>query len=328
MVRPMTETIRLLTGDFVLLDLGSANAVGLFRDFPSLSAAITLIAVDAREDRGRASGSFHRVLCLRKAVSGVAGKRAFYSRAFPECSSFLEPKQDLVAAYGMERYFQLKEVLKLECATVSELLAEQKIRRVDLFKTDLEGLDFEILRSAPELVSQSLCVQSELRFQPIFQGEPPFHEVVSYLAGLGFELVHLRAETWKYATASRKLLRDGRTVWTDALFFLAPAQVRERFADSAWKAFAKQIILARIHGLTNFAEHLHERTRADFPSAVSEELAEFVKPGFSFGRWLARSVDALPFGHLALEASRRLFARGYLVSALFKDDVIGAERPR
>jgi FkbM family methyltransferase len=324
----MTETIRLLTGDFVLLDLGSANAVGLFRDFPSLASAATFIAVDAREDQYRGSTNFHRVLCLKKAVSGVPGKRAFYSRAFPECSSFLEPKPELVAAYGMESYFQLKEVSKLECATVSELLEEQNIRRVDFFKTDLEGLDFEILASASELVSQAVCVQSELRFQPIFQGEPPFHEVVSYLAGLGFELVHLRPEIWKYATPSRRLLRDGRCVWTDALFFLAPGKVRERFGDSAWKAFAKQIILGRMLGLSNLAEYLLAQTRAEYPPAVRTELEAFVRPGFSLVRSLAKWVARMPFGQLALEASRRVFAQGYLASALFKDDVIGAERPR
>ena len=189
-------------------------------------------------------------------------------------------------------------------------------------------MDFEILTSASELISQSVCVQSELRFQPIFQGEPPFHEVVSYLAGVGFELVHLRPEIWKYATPSRRLLRDGRSVWTDALFFLAPGKVRERFGDSAWKGFAKQIILGRMLGLSNLAEYLFAQTRAEYPPAVSAELEAFVRPGFSVVRSLTNWVAALPFGQLALEASRRLFARAYLESALFKDDVIGAERPR
>ena len=48
--------------------------------------------------------------------------------------------------------------------------------------------------SAPEIVGQALCVQSELRFQPFFHGEPHFHEVAAYLTGLGFELVFLRPE--------------------------------------------------------------------------------------------------------------------------------------
>jgi hypothetical protein len=173
-----------------------------------------------------------------------------------------------------------------------------------------------------------LCVQSELRFQPIFEGEPPFHEAAAYLHGLGFELVHLRPEVWKYATPSRNLLRDGRSVWTDAVFFLAPARVRERFGDASWKGFAKQLILSRMLGLTNFAEYLYEQTRTEYPAEVKGELEQFVRPELRLTRSLARGLAALPFGQKVLEAGRRIFAHGYLASALFKDEVIGAERPR
>ena len=37
-------------------------------------------------------------------------------------------------------------------------------------------------------------------------------------------------EVWKYAGPHQTRVRDGRTVWTDAVFFLSPENVRERMA--------------------------------------------------------------------------------------------------
>ncbi len=274
----MKETVSRLKGDFVVLDLGAAHTLGLLKEVPGLTEAITLVEVDALLAEAPPKTADVNRICLRKAVAGRRGKRAFKQRKFPQCSSFLEPIPKLVEAYGLQDYFVEVGAVELECETITELLGQHGIRRVDLFKTDLEGVDFEVLASAPQLVEQALCVQSELRFQPFFQGEPLFHEVLGYLAGLGFELIGLRPAVWKYATPHRPLQRDGHTAWADTVFFLKPKHVRERFGQEAWRCFAKQVILARLLGLGNFAEHLQRQAAAEFPEPVREELARFVRP--------------------------------------------------
>jgi len=204
------------------------------------------------------------------------------------------------------------------------VLADHGVNRVDLFKTDLEGMDYEVLASAPRLVEQALCVQSELRFQPFYQGEPYFHEVAGYLTSLGLDLVALRPATWKYATAHRAVERDGRTVWADSIFFLSPKEVQERFGNEAWKSFAKQIILARLLGLTNFAEHLYEQTSGQFPEAVRRELSRFVQPAFNLPRSILAHINKLPLGWMAIGALRRLFRYGYKTTAIYRNDLVTA----
>ncbi|MDB6036936.1 MAG: hypothetical protein JWM99_777, partial [Verrucomicrobiales bacterium] len=44
----MIEIIKELKGNFVLMDLGSANSGALFKPFPELAGAATVIKVDAR----------------------------------------------------------------------------------------------------------------------------------------------------------------------------------------------------------------------------------------------------------------------------------------
>lgn len=319
----MRETVSQLKGDFVVLDLGAAHRLSLLKEAPGLASAITLIEVDALLGEGRQPASEVNRICLRKAVAGRQGKRIFKRRKFAECSSFLEPKRELVEAYGLQEYVVEVEALELECETITELLGQHGIKRVDLFKTDLEGVDFEVLASAPQLVRQALCVQSELRFQPFFEGEPFFHEVAGYLTGLGLELVGLRPKIWKYATAHRLVQRDGHAVWTDAVFFLPPGRVREQFGPEAWKCFAKQIILARLLGLENFAEYLHQQTAGDLPEAVRQELARFVRPAFSLPRFILPRINKLRFGRMAIGAARRLFRYGYRTMALYPDEVVG-----
>jgi hypothetical protein len=319
----MIETIKQLTGDFVLMDLGSANSGALFAPFPELARAATVIKVDARDTNQGPSEQFHRVINLKKAVAGTAGTRPFYCRDFPECSSFLKPKDDLVAAYGMEKYFRTDSIVELDCATVPELLAEQGITKVDLFKTDLEGLDFEILQSAENLLKNSLCVQNELRFQPVFQGEPYFHEVVSYLSNIGFELISIRPNVWKYQTPNRNFVRDGRIVWTDALFFLTPEKVRERYAESAWKPFVKQVLLSYAGGLTNFSEFLFIKTKSEYPPAIRQELETFFLQNRSLPLRFVAAIGKTAFGRLFLGAGRRIFAKAYSLCALYGDEVIG-----
>lgn len=319
----MRETVNRLKGDFVVLDLGSAHTLGVLKEAPELTRAITLVEVDALLGETAPPVTGLNRISLRQAVAGKRGRRVFKQRKFPACSSFLEPIPELVEAYGLQDYFIEVKATELECETIAEMLGQHGIKRVDLFKTDLEGVDFEVLASAPELVQQALCVQSELRLQPFYRGEPYLHEVVGYLAGLGLELVSLRPAVWKYATAHRAVQRDGRTVWADAVFFLKTECVRNRFRPEAWKGFAKQIILARLLGLGNFAEFLQQQTASEFPAPIGGELARFVRPGFSLPRFIVGQMNKLPLGWAALAAARRFFRYGYQATAVYQDGVVG-----
>lgn len=318
----MVETIKQLKGDFVVLDLGSAHSIGILRKMPNVLRAITLVEIDLHSSEAKSPTNYFKRIKLKKAVAGKRGKRVFKQRKFPDCSSFLDPQPELVHAYGLEDYFVEVASSNIECETITELLLQEGLKRVDLLKTDLEGLDYEVLSSDPELVSQALCVQSELRFQPFFQGEKMFHEVLSYLTNLGFELIGMRPTIWKYATAHRSRQRDGRCVWADVILFLNPQTVEARFGHEAWKAFVKQIILARLLGLANYSQYLYQQRAAQFPKGIREELARFVQPAFSLPRSILAQVNKLPFGWMAIGAIRRLFRYGYKTTAIYSGDVM------
>ena len=317
--RSMHETARLLAGDFTICDLGSANSADLPGLRP-LRQAITLIELDAIGVGQTSAPDYYRKIVLQKAISGQPGRRTFHKRRFAQSSSFLEVKDDLIGAYGLRSLFETDGTLELECETLPSLLSRHGLARVDFLKTDLEGIDLEVMASAPEIVGRSLVIQSELRFQPFYVGEPDFYAVGAFLAGLNFDLIALRPEVWKYATPHRDLQRDGRLVWADAIFFLRPECVEHSFGDMASVALVKQIILAYALRLPNYAEYLFERVRPRLPAAIVSELTTYLGRGKGATR-LVNALARLPGGNRAILSTRRLLlavARALSYSKTFK----------
>jgi hypothetical protein len=103
----------------------------------------------------------------------------------------------------------------------------------------------------------------------------------------------MRPEVWKYATQRRDLMRDGRMVWADAIFFNSEGQLASLFQDRTPLAFLKQIILAQALGLHSHAQYLFERTQAQLPAGIQGELTDY----------LARDADA---SHLLIQILNRL----------------------
>jgi len=276
----LVEIINWLKDRFVIVDLGSANASDLA--LGDATRCATLVELDAGGKSRTNPARYHKHFRVQTAVSGTQGKRVFFRRKFSECSSILEPNATHVRDYGLDHGFALQEAVELDCDTLVGVLTSIGVRSVDFLKTDLEGLDYEILVSGRSVLTGTLVIQSELRFQPFYVGEPPFHTVAGYLADLGFELITLRPEVWKYNTSGRDLARDGRLVWADAIFFLRPDRVHYLFKDMAPLAFAKQVLLAKALDLHNYAEHILEDLSPQINPPVARELRELLR--IPFGR--------------------------------------------
>ncbi|MCH9651262.1 MAG: FkbM family methyltransferase [Deltaproteobacteria bacterium] len=258
-----------LRGDFVAVNLGCAGDPD-----PCLPAPwrriLTVVEVDASEG-SETTSRFHRRIALRGAVAGTAGRHPFRRNTFSASSSLRPPRAGLIEAYGMERYYQVAEVSEVECRTLPDVLADAGVARVDFLKTDLEGMDFEVLRTMVPRFGDILAIQAELRFEPFYEGEPHFHEVVSYLAEHGFQLLDLKVERWKFRTRRRRRQRQGHAVWADVVFL----REAERIAQKP-RLLAKQIALARMLGKKNRAEYLLEQHGANLPEAWQRDLDRLI----------------------------------------------------
>jgi hypothetical protein len=247
----------------------------------------TLTVIEADVEGGAATGDlYHRKIVIPKPIAGRAGKRTFRRNNFPGTCSLLEPLDGVVEAFGMENYCRLIERIEFDCETIPDLLRANRIKSLDFLKTDIEGLDHEIVASCREFFGQIQFIQCELRFRPFYQGEPYFHETVNLLVEHGYEVLDLlHIDRWQYKTPRRRFQVQGRAQWADFLFVLRPEKIAENFGEQTDLAVAKQVILSCMLGKKNYGEFLLHKFRDTLPAPWYDALNPLTRPAFpGFGR--------------------------------------------
>lgn len=181
--------------DLIIMNLGAAED----RDFalaPEVRAITTLIEVDATNE-SKTTHNYYRRIRLNTVVADKAGQRTFYRRAYPMCSSLLDVNHQRAEDYGLQALVELMETSDVECQSVGQVLEAIGLARIDFLKTDVEGMDSTIVKESVDAIPRLLAIQSELRFQPFYVGEPYFHETAALCHERGFELITLKPHYWK-----------------------------------------------------------------------------------------------------------------------------------
>jgi hypothetical protein len=266
-----------LTGSFVIVNLGAGGDSDYNLPLPFLKT-ITLVEADGGTQRIDTSNRYHEKYTVRDIVAGNKIQRCFTLRKYWGCSSIYEPRQELIKQYGLEEYFEEEAHEDVVPTTIPEILSNHSLESIDYLKTDLEGVDFEVIKSCEGIMGRILALKCELRFQPFFHGEPFFHEVAEYLHRFDFELIGLKPAYWKPVTAHVKNHHDGRVAFVDCLFFKRPEAVRLFSKDVLPLAAAKQVIIAAMSGKKSYAEWLLEQYRDLIPKQWQGEMVSLVTP--------------------------------------------------
>lgn len=275
----MKDLCTALKNNFTIVNLGCIGDTDFLLP-KNILQTLTVVEVDA--EGGAVTGDrYHRKICIRQPIAGQTGKRIFRRNSFAGTCSLLEPLDGIVEAYGMERYCQLVERVAIDCDTLPNLLHAHQIRSLDFLKTDVEGLDSEIIQSCAEYLGKTHMIQCELRFAPFYQTEPFFHETVNLLAAYGYEVLDIPyIDRWRYKTPHRHFQVQGRAVWADFLFVLRPDRLAATFGEALPEAVSKQVILACMLGKKNYGEYVLNKFAHMLPVDWFQELEPLTKPSF------------------------------------------------
>jgi len=258
---------------FTVVNLGSGGDAP-FALPPWARTGSAIVEIDAADRPAGDAAGYERRVTLSEVIAGSEITRTFTTRAFVSVSSLLEPKPELVAKYGVEREYKVVERTEVKTRTLPSLLAQEDITRVDLLKTDLEGLDFEVLTSCGPLLDDALCIRCELRIEPFYEGEPKLHAALAAFDDRGFDVQSLITETWQPAAPWRKQLvarHDGQTVWGDCILLkrLAPGDLTGR---------ARQVVLLSGLGQRAVAGWILSTIAASVPAGWLALLTPLVAP--------------------------------------------------
>jgi hypothetical protein len=205
-------------------------------------------------------------------VSDGPGTATLIERQFPQCSSIGEANADLIAAFGLERYYA--EVARHESPTITlgRIAEAHGVQTFDFIKTDLEGMDFRVIASLGEPLRQTLVLQMELRFQPMYAGEADFPTAAAHLQQYGFRVLDMVVEKWRYRTPHALMPTKGQIAYADVLF------VNDDATDSCSEGILKQALLLGLQGYVNYSEYIlgrHSWSNARERQAAAELAAFF-----------------------------------------------------
>lgn len=76
----------------------------------------------------------------------------------------------------------------MEMTTLDAITRRTHFERPDFLKLDVQGYELEVLKGAEQVLDSVEAVMLEVNLIEVYQGSPPVHEVVAYMAARGFRV--------------------------------------------------------------------------------------------------------------------------------------------
>jgi FkbM family methyltransferase len=132
------------------------------------------------QSRTQGMGNLHLVQC---AMGARRESKTFIETKSSDYSSFFEPSAEVPTPVTGRR--------ELALDTIDDYCKRAGIQHIDIFKSDTQGYDLEVLRGASEMLSGKRInlVYIEVIFSKMYLGAPRFDEIYAFLAEHGMALV-------------------------------------------------------------------------------------------------------------------------------------------
>lgn len=131
------------------------------------------------------------VTCVPVGLAGSPGRRNLYLTKEPACSSLYPPIQYLAEKYPALDCINLKKVTTADVTTLDLWARDKKLQAIDYIKIDTQGSELEILKGGDGIIETARCIDIEVEFNPIYEGQTLFGETDTYLRSKGFVLWRL-----------------------------------------------------------------------------------------------------------------------------------------
>jgi FkbM family methyltransferase len=160
-----------------LVDLGGGTLVGFE---PNDNAHAALVAADAP------NATYY------KAAIGKPGKAIFYDHPIGSISS-LYPISERAALY-MSKFHWINrpelEEIPLELTALDDV---EGLERIDVLKIDIQGGEYDAIKSGQKVLSGAVVIIPEVSFYPMYDGAPAWRDLDGLLHEMGF-ILHRMAQ--------------------------------------------------------------------------------------------------------------------------------------
>jgi hypothetical protein len=176
----------------VLVDIGASG--NIHSKWSKIAKYSICIAFDA-DDREfgyveNAGKGFKKLFIYNCIVSEKdSDKIDFYLTKSPYCSSTLEPDSDALKDWSFADKFNVENKIILNNITLSKVLEDLKINKIDWFKTDSQGIDLRLFKSLDaELQNKVLIAEFEPGFIDAYKAEDKLFTLIDFMSNKNFWL--------------------------------------------------------------------------------------------------------------------------------------------
>jgi len=181
--------------ELIMIDVGARG--GLDSEFHPAAWATRAYGFEpASEECERLNkqwkGPWREVRFLPVALGKVDGPATLFVPSSPVAASILDHNEAMVDRYGHPELHRAEREISVETQTLDSALRFHGIFRVDYLKLDVEGMELDILRSAPKAMTGVSALKVECSFLEQRSGQPLIWEVGSWLQDQGFICADIR----------------------------------------------------------------------------------------------------------------------------------------
>lgn len=126
--------------------------------------------------------------CIPLALGEKPGKRNLFITKEPACSSLHPPIKYLSETYPALKCTEIDKVVSIDVVNFHDWASINELKSLDYVKIDTQGSELEILRGAEGYLQTIRCLDIEVEFNPIYEGQSLFWETDSFLRSKGFVL--------------------------------------------------------------------------------------------------------------------------------------------
>jgi FkbM family methyltransferase len=207
------------------------------------------------------------VQIVAEALGAAPGPATLHVTREPGSSSLYPPLDDVIDRHPRLEMQREVQAQRIELTTLDDWCARSGFTRADLVKLDTQGSELDILRGAQRMLETVDVVQTEVEFNPMYDGQPLFGDVDRFLRDRGFVLWHLENLAHHRQHGARITLspahhlydfdevrfthRSGQLFWADAVF--VRADMTRPNATGDWPTALRRACLAISLGLTDLA---------------------------------------------------------------------------
>jgi FkbM family methyltransferase len=252
----MDEIEHIQTKPLCLLDVGASGGTdSKWYKYTGKIVSI-LFEPDPREYERLKKQNSTDVVVLNTALSDHKGEVDFHLCQKQEVSSILVPDRQIVDKFPDSARFEILKTVKVPVDTIDNQLQARHIADVDFIKIDTQGHELAILKGASNALKSAIGLEVEVEFLPIYENQPVFRDIDTFIADQGFELFDIKRYFWKRNNPEiSPPNQKGQLVMGDALYFRTPETICNQNNTDADKIL-NAVIVYLTYGYTDLADGL------------------------------------------------------------------------